>query len=541
MKGYELLATALHDHGVTTMFGVMGDGNMFFVDNFVRDHGGRYVAAANEAGTVLMAAGFASGRGSVGVASVTHGPGLANALGSLVTATRDHAQVVLIVGETSNTRPGVAQRIDQPFLVAPTGAGYERAASAATIPFAVARAFRRAVVERRPIVLGVSVDFTFVDVDAMTATPSLLGPPQALHPDPSAMDVAVGLIASAHRPIVLAGRGACSPDAGASLRALAHRLGAAVATTLPAKGLFAGEKTDLGVFGTFSTPAASDAIMASDCVVAVGAGLNKFTGGGDTWPFFAGKRVIHCDVDQTAIGLHLHADAAVVADARVFADTVVDWLDQVDHVPSGFGESVVGADHLADEPVTHGTASNGCVDLGHAMDALNRALPVERSIAIDAGRFVSEAVRRLDVPRERSWACSFGFGAIGNGLSTAIGLGSARDDAPVVAVVGDGGFMLGGIAEFNTAVRHGIDLIVIVCNDGSYGAEYRKLAAHGFETEASLFAWPDFAPVASALGGHGVTVRDAEDLDRLGDVIAHRDRPLLIDVKLDPAVVAHDH
>ena len=83
MKGYASLAAVLADHGVSTMFGVMGDGNIYFVDSFVRAYGGEYVAAANEAGATLMAAGYAAGSGRVGVATVTHGPGLANCLAAL--------------------------------------------------------------------------------------------------------------------------------------------------------------------------------------------------------------------------------------------------------------------------------------------------------------------------------------------------------------------------------------------------------------------------------------------------------------------------
>jgi acetolactate synthase I/II/III large subunit len=102
-------------------------------------------------------------------------------------------------------------------------------------------------------------------------------------------------------------------------------------------------------------------------------------------------------------------------------------------------------------------------------------------------------------------------------------------------VVGDGGFMLGGLTEFNTAVRHGVDLITVVCNDGAYGAERDNLQLRGHDVGLSLLPWPDLAPVADALGGSGFTVRTAADLQQLEKVIAERDRPLLIDVKLDPA------
>lgn len=134
-----------------------------------------------------------------------------------------------------------------------------------------------------------------------------------------------------------------------------------------------------------------------------------------------------------------------------------------------------------------------------------------------------------------------GFGAIGNGLAVAIGMGCADRKSPAVALVGDGSFMLGGLAEFSTAVRHKVDLIVVICNDGCYGAEYRKLAARDFETEHSLFDWPDFAPVADALGGVGCTVRSLDDLPYVEKVVTGRDRPVLIDLKLDPAAVHWGH
>jgi thiamine pyrophosphate-dependent acetolactate synthase large subunit-like protein len=98
--------------------------------------------------------------------------------------------------------------------------------------------------------------------------------------------------------------------------------------------------------------------------------------------------------------------------------------------------------------------------------------------------------------------------------------------------------MLGGLTEFNTAVRYGLDLITVVCNDGAYGAEIDNLRARGHDVGLSLVPWPDLAPVADALGGAGVTVRTAADLQQLAKVIAERDRPLLIDLKLDPAAEA---
>jgi thiamine pyrophosphate-dependent acetolactate synthase large subunit-like protein len=537
MRVHAALAATLAEHRVTTVFGLMGDANMFLIDTLVRDHDVRYVAAANEAGALLMAAGYASAGGGVGVATVTYGPGLANTLGALVSASRERASVVLITGETPGKRQAHTQRIDHAALVTPTGAGFERACSARTAATDLARALRRAVAERRPIVYSCPVDFTFDDVDGTTepGMEAVVAPTTSL--DPSALDTAVGMIATARRPILLAGAGCVTPDASESLRRLGQTLGAPLMTTLPAKGLFGGDKYDLGVFGSFSDPRAVEAILASDCVIAVGAGLNHLTGGGEGWPYLTGRTVVQCDIDPTVIGNLFPVDAGVVGDATTFADTAVEWLREIEHAASTFRDVAVAGGGGSKPPAM--VDQGGTVDLAAALHVLNRVLPANRAVTVDGGRFTAEVIARIDVSQAQAWACSFrGFGAVGNAVSTALGVGCALPAGPTVAVVGDGGFMLGGLAEFNTAVRHGIDLVVVVCNDGSYGAEYRKLQARDVGVETSLFDWPDFAPVASALGGIGLTVRNAADLDLLDTVIARRDRPVLIDFKLDAARVA---
>jgi acetolactate synthase I/II/III large subunit len=543
MQVYAALADMLARHRVSTVFGVMGDANMFMIDTLVADHGVHYVAAANEAGAVLMAAGYAAATGDVGVATVTYGPGLANTLGVLVSAARERAPVALITGETPSRRPRHSQRIDQAALIAPTGAGYQCAGSAGTAARDLESALRRAATERLPIVFSCPADFTFAEtapaepdypmVDAGSRQPRMV----TLGPDPSSLDLVVGMLASARRPVVLAGAGCVRPDASGALRRLAEAIGAPLMTTLPAKGLFGADKYDLGVLGSLATPRAVEAIMASDCVVAIGASLSTLTGGGEGWPYFAGKTVVHCDIDPAVLGSQYPAAATVAADAITFADTVIEWLREVDHVPGTFRE--VAAAYADPQSPARPADATGRVGLRDALSALNQALPTDRLVTVDGGRFTAAAVGIMDVPSARAWASSFrGFGAVGNALSTAIGMSFGRPGSPSVVIVGDGGFMLGGLAEFNTAVRHDVDLVVVVCNDGSYGAEYRKLESRDFPVATSMFNWPDLAPVASALGGAGLTIRGSGDLLRLSELLARRDRPLLIDLKLDPAGVS---
>jgi acetolactate synthase I/II/III large subunit len=98
--------------------------------------------------------------------------------------------------------------------------------------------------------------------------------------------------------------------------------------------------------------------------------------------------------------------------------------------------------------------------------------------------------------------------------------------------------MLGGLADFNTAVRHHADVVVVVMNDGAYGAEHIHFRQLDLDPAISTFQWPDFATVAEALGGRGYTVRSRADLEHVLRAVTERDRPVLIDVKLDPDAVA---
>jgi acetolactate synthase I/II/III large subunit len=280
--------------------------------------------------------------------------------------------------------------------------------------------------------------------------------------------------------------------------------------------------------------------MQSDAIIVVGGGMNEYTGGGQGSPFFQGKRIVQCDINPAVIGAECHVDAPVVADAAAFADTVVEWLKEAEYSGTNFRDGLAAGQALGSMATAGKKGTGDVVHLTTALLELNRVLPEDRSVVIDGGRFMGEAVKRMDVAAPRAWFCSFrGFAPVGHGMASAVGVGCALPDAPVVAVVGDGGFVLGGMLEFNTAVRHGVDLIVVVCNDGSYGSEYLKLEGRDFSNQMSMFNWPDFVPVATALGGEGFTVSGDADLSQLGKVIAERKGPLLIDLKLDPAAIPH--
>jgi acetolactate synthase-1/2/3 large subunit len=536
MLFHEAIAKALADQGITKIFGVLGDANLYMMDSFERETGGRFYSMSNEAGAVLAANGFARTSGGLGVATVTHGPALTNTITALVESVKDHTPVLLVAGDTAVVDRDNFQAISQRDVVLPSGAGFEQVRAPETVAEDVAVAVRRALLERRPIVLNVPVEFQWEEVD-YTPTRARFVAPQAIGPDPAALDEAVGIIASAKRPLVLAGQGGSSPEAKAALVRFANRIGAPLATTLRARDLFRGDPHNLGIFGTLSHEVALEAIGQADCVIAFGASLNKWTtaeGSG-----LQGKKVVHVDIDRAALEQFSGVSAAVVGDVVPVTEAFANLLDEAEVKPTGFASPQL-AERLAqrDEHAFKDTSTDQAVDIRTAMLKVEAAFPEDRTLVHDGGRFIFQAFKLLHAPDPQAYVHTVNYGSIGLGMGNAVGASFGAPGRPVLLVTGDGGFMLGGLAEFSSAVRHQVDLVVVVFNDAAYGAEHIQFRNKEMDPAISTFDWPDFGPVATALGGQGFTVHDLDELDAALAAIEHRDRPILIDIRIDPDKVS---
>ena len=525
---YQNIAQSLKDHGVETIFGLMGDANLFMVDSFVRDCSGRFVPAAHEGSSVLMALAYTHVAGKVGVATVTHGPALTNCMTALTEGARGHIPLVLLAGDTPVANPRHLQSIDQREVVKATGAGFEQMRTPETVAMDVARAFYRAQVERRPIVLNMPADFMWREAAHTPSVLDVFTAPGGVA-EGEILDNAIGMIASARRPLILAGAGAVK--AREEIIKLADRLEAPLATTLKAKGLFKDHPYNIDIFGTLSTPAAYELIAQSDCIICFGASLHDFTT--DQGKLMKDKRIVQIDVTPTAIGGGLHPDAALVADAGLTAETILYWLNEAEIPASGFTRDLDIA-KLTEHPIGPNKTAEGCINYIHALERLEEVLPKDRLLVTDGGRFMTEVWVRLSVQGPQSFVATTNFGSIGIGLQEAIGAGVAAPEKPVVMFTGDGGFMMGGINEFNTAVRLGLDLIVIVANDSAYGAEHIQFIDRKMDPSLTEFHWPSFAEIGASLGGQGYTVRNNAELEDALAAIPNRTGPMMIELKLDP-------
>ncbi len=529
----EAVGRALHDLGGDTVFGLMGSGNLA-VTNAVVASGGRFFSARHETGAVCMADGYARVSGGLGVASVHQGPGLTNAITGLTEAAKSRTPLLLLAPDTPSAQLRSNFRIDQEALVTSVGAVAERVHGPATALADVTRAVRRAVIERRAVVLMLPLDVQATEAPGLEA-PGFGPELQPVRPGAAAVGAVAEALALAQRPAIIAGRGAVLSGAGPALRRLGELTGAVLATSAVANGLFEGDPFAVGISGGFSSPTAQRLLGEADVIVAFGAALNVWTtrhGG----LIGAGTTVVQIDRDPEAIGAHRPVDMGVVGDARETAEALVAELregaDSSRRTPELAAEIAAGA--WRNEPFSE---SREWLDPRTLSIALDEMLPAERTVVVDSGAFMGYPAMYLQVPDASGFVFPQAFQCVGLALGNAIGAAVARPDRLTVAAVGDGGLLM-ALPDLETLGRLAPDMLVIVYDDAAYGAEVHHFKPMGIPVELAQFPPTDFAALAEAAGCRGVTARSVEDLASVRDWLANRDRPLVLDAKVDPDICA---
>jgi len=533
----EGLARALAGAGVDHFFGLVGSGNFTFTAALTAS-GADFVAARHECAAVSMADAYARVTGRPGLATVHQGPGLTNGMTAITEAAKARTPLLVLAADTSAAAVRSNFRIHQSALVEAVGAVAERIHSPESALEDLERSWRTAVIGRQTVIVNMPLD---VQAAAFRGRPSFGPSPEVAPGIPSkeSIDHVADIVEGAERPVIVAGRGAVVAEARLPLEQLGDRIGALLATSANGNGLFAGNPWNLGISGGFATPTAARLMKEADLLVSFGASLNMWTTRHGAL-INNTTRVVQVDIDAQAIGAHVRADAAVVADSAEAARRLLDELDRRGHRAGGFRTTSVG------QAIAGGSWRNEPFDASPTSDTidprtlsawLDEALPDERIVAIDSGHFMGWPAMYLRVPDAQGFVFTQAFQSVGLGLSAAIGASVARPDRVTVACVGDGGALMAA-GEFETLARLNLPVVAIVYNDAAYGAEVHHFRPEGRSLETVRFPDTDFAALGRSLGADGVTVRRRADLQELDDRLQSRDGPLVVDAKITPGVVA---
>ncbi|MEO0671068.1 MAG: thiamine pyrophosphate-binding protein [Pseudomonadota bacterium] len=543
---YRAIANAFAAEGVDTQFVLLGDGNMHWSIAFDELGGTQSVHVRHEHCAVAAATAYALATGHVGVASVTCGPGLSQITTALPAAVRAGIPLVVFAGESPMHAKFYNQAIDQAPLVTATGARYIAAHSAKRMSVAIREAFHSARIDRCPVVLGVPYD--------LQKQPAHAGEPYVPigdhmpdggrpQPDPRQLERVRDLLLTARAPVLIGGRGALRSQAADAISELAAEAGALLANTLPVRGLFDDDAYSLGVAGGYASDLAREMFAEVDLVIAFGASLTYYTKDGGN--LFPAAQTVAVDLAPTSLkdGMAT-ADVFLTCDARAGAVALKDAIKSArseGESPQSHVRTPALAERLRTEVADSAEfeIADGQVDPRAAVFAIDAVVPKSWDFVTGSGHQAYYNSQIRGRPADRFFTVRE-FGAIGNGLSYALGVAAARRRgaaSELVLIEGDGGLLM-HIQELETLKRLSQRILICVLNDGAYGSEIHKLMAEGIDDSLARFGRPPFHEIARGFGLRGAEITDLGQIPSLFEAFAAQDTSEVWNIQISDRVTA---
>ena len=506
----QLLVDCLIEQGCDRIFTVPGESFLQVLDGLGQQDTIEVVTCRQEGGVAFMACADGAMTGRPGVAFVTRGPGATNASIGVHVAMQDSQPMILFVGDVDSEmrdREGF-QEVDFSAFFGPIAKWAARIDSADRIPEYVARAYATAISGRPgPVVLALPEDMLSRDT-AATPRPRAERPAQA--PCPDAMQAMMALIADAASPVAIIGGAGWNAKARAHFQLFAERLGIPVATAFrrqdaiaPSSSVYAGN------LGYGPNPKLVERVKNADLILAIGARLGEATTDGYTVPPLTApdRKLVHVHPDANELNSVYPADLAICASMDEFAESAALW-DEGDAIDFDAGAEA----HAEWESWATAHPNGHELDMGQAVQFMRDTLPADTIICNGAGNFSGwwhRFWRYEGFPTQLAPTC----GAMGYGVPAAVAAALRFPQRTVVAVAGDGDFLMNG-QELATAVQHGANMIVIVVDNSAYGT-IRMHQEREFPGEerisATRLANPDFAALAEAFGGWSARASTTEE------------------------------
>ncbi len=534
MNGAQALMEALRREAAEMIFGIPGGASLPIYDALYDAEGIKHILVRHEQVASHAAVGYARASGKVGVCTATSGPGATNLVTGITDALMDSTPIVAITGQVP--RPVIGndafQEADVTGITMPITKWNTLVMHAHDIPRAVREAFYLARTGRPGPVL---VDIPR-DVSQEMCTPefpdevTIPGYRPILDGSPNQIALAAEALAAAERPVIYAGGGIIAANATPELTALMEKTRIPVLLTLMGKGgVDEHNPLCLGMLGMHGSAFANYAINEADVILAVGVRFDDRVTG-RLKDFAPRARFIHIDIDPAEIGKNKPAHIPIVGDAkRVLASLTAQttppkidaWWKQINEWRERY-------------PYRY-RQRDGRISNVYVCDVLNRLTGGAAIVATDVGQHQMWAAQWYQCREPRSFITSGGLGAMGFGFPAAMGAKFARPDRQVVAVVGDGGFIM-TLQDLITASEHGLSMAVIVLNNGALGMvrQWQTFFYNGRHS-ASIMRSPDFAKVAEVFGCRGIRVERPEQVEpALRAALETEGQPCVVDVITDP-------
>ena len=502
------MVECLENEGVSVVFGLPGEENIRFVQALAASNI-RYVLTRHEQGAAFMAEMYGRVTGRAAVVSATLGPGAINMQLGVADATTNSTPLVAISAQVGQDREYKEshQYVDLVTMFAPITRWADGIPTARAIPEMIRKAFKLAETERPAAVyLAVPEHIDADDVD-YDLTPLPRNVVRAEAPAPGQVQRAADALRETKRPVVLAGHGAARADATAALVRFSEELGVPVANTFHGKGVMPDDRPNsIGTIGFMRRDYVNFGFDNADAIIAVGYELQEFDPARINPK--SDKKIIHIHRFPAEVDMHYPVDVGIIGDISASLDALRDAMTGCRFDDAATGP---GRDLLADEFRRGQQDSRFPLAPQRIVADTRAALGRSDVVLVDTGATKMWMARLYPTYERNTCLISNGLSTMAFALPGALGVKLARPEAKVLAVVGDGAFLMNS-QEIETAVRERIPLVVLIWEDGGYGLIEWKMDLELGEHHYVRFNNPDVVTYAESFGAKGYRITAADQL-----------------------------
>ena len=546
LMGADILIKTLQAEKVKYIWGYPGGAALYIYDAIYRQDTIEHILVRHEQAAVHAADGYARATGDVGVALVTSGPGVTNAVTGIATAYMDSIPLVVITGQVPTTAIGLDafQECDTVGITRPIVKHNFLIKDARDIPMVMKKAFHIARSGRPgPVVVDLPKDVSFKKVPfhgyPETIEMRSYNPVRKGHG--GQIRKALQLLLNAKRPYIYTGGGVLMSEASAELRTLVDMLGFPVTNTLMGLGAYpATDPKFLGMLGMHGTIEANNTMQNCDVLLAVGARFDDRVIGNPKHFAQNERKIIHIDIDPSSISKRVKVDVPIVGDVKDVLTEMIGMIRESSTRPD--------AAALADWWKTiEGWRSRDCLGYDRANTSVIKPQYVIETlwnmtqnddvyITSDVGQHQMWAAQYYKFNDPRRWINSGGLGTMGVGIPYAMGIKLAKPDSEVFCVTGEGSVQM-CIQELSTCLQYNTPIKVLALNNRYLGMvrQWQEIEYSGRYSHSYMDALPNFVKLAEAYGHVGMLIERHEDVEpALREARKLKDRTVFLDIRTDP-------
>ena len=546
LMGSEILVKSLQAENVQFIWGYPGGAVLYIYDALYKQDTIQHVLVRHEQAAVHAADGYARATGEVGVALVTSGPGLTNAVTGIATAYMDSIPMVIISGQVPTAAIGLDafQECDTVGITRPIVKHNFLVKDPRDLAMTLKKAFHIARSGRPgPVVVDIPKDVSFKKVP-YTGYPQSVemrsyNPVRKGHS--GQIRKALQLLLAAKRPYIYTGGGVLLGNATNELRTLVDMLGYPVTNTLMGLGAYpASDRKFLGMLGMHGTIEANNAMQNCDVLLAVGARFDDRVIGNPKHFAQNDRKIIHVDIDPSSISKRVKVDIPIVGDVK---DVLTELISMIRETTTRVEGSVLAAwweqieAWRSRDCLKYDMGSGDVIKPQYVVETLwKMTKEADAYITSDVGQHQMWAAQYYRFDEPRRWINSGGLGTMGVGVPYAMGIKLAKPDAEVFCITGEGSVQM-NIQELSTCFQYNTPIVICALNNRFLGMvrQWQEIEYSGRYSHSYMDALPNFVKLAEAYGHVGMLIEHAKDVEpALREARKLKDRTVFMDFRTDP-------